>query len=104
MTNDWRFSASGPLGFWEVHAYHGSTVMLVSFRLWVACEWMVYSQKKHQTKGCVFMEAFLLSLMVVAGAMGIMCVKDWHILPVLRLYMLLVSGALSHMKMNNLTN
>ncbi|KAK8120362.1 hypothetical protein PG999_004482 [Apiospora kogelbergensis] len=61
----------------DVYAYHGSTVMLVSaaaFRLWVACEWM----------------AFLLSLMVVAGAMGITCVKYWRLLPVLRLYMLLV--------------
>jgi len=90
-----------------VHAYHGSTVMLVSaaaFRLWVACEWIVYSQKKHRMKGYVFMEAFLLSLMVVAGAMGITYAKDWRLLPVLRLYMLLVSGGISHMKMNTLTN
>ncbi|KAK8106705.1 hypothetical protein PG999_010064 [Apiospora kogelbergensis] len=77
----------------DVYAYHGSTFMLVSaaiFRLWVACEWMVYSQKKHRTKGCVFMEAFLLSIMVLAGAMGITCAKDWRLLPVLRLYMLLI--------------
>ncbi|KAK8106619.1 hypothetical protein PG999_009978 [Apiospora kogelbergensis] len=77
----------------DVYAYHGSTFMLVSaaiFRLWVACEWMVYSQKKHRTKGCVFMEAFLLSIMVLAGAMGITCAKDWRLLPVIRLYMLLI--------------
>ncbi|KAK7937479.1 uncharacterized protein PG986_014347 [Apiospora aurea] len=79
----------------DVYAYHGSTVMFVSaaaFRLWVACEWMVYSQKKHRTKGCVFMEAFLLSLMVLAGTMGMTCVKGWRLLPVLRLYMLLYAN------------
>ena len=50
------------------------------------------------------MEAFLLSVVVVAGAMGIMCAKDRRLLPLLRVYMLLVSGGLSHMKMTTLTN
>ena len=45
------------------------------------------------------MEAFLLSLIVVGGVIGITCAEDWRLLPLLRVYMLLVSGGLPHMKM-----